>query len=521
MTIKTNFSKNYIFLLCIFAFSLSISKFLVSLTFILLIVNWIFEGKLKEKWKSIIKSTPLKIFLIIYLTHLVGLTYTNNFNYAFHDLNIKLPLLILPVIVYTSRPLSTNQTKYVLLSLLAGSFLASLISLLTIANFIDANIFSSKDISILISHIRFSLFILFAVFSSLYMISDSNYNFNKTEKIVILIIVIWLSLYLFILKSLTGIVLFFVLLLIFGIHFINQLNSNIRTKWLLRASLLMIIIFPVVYFIHCLNLFFNFEEIDYRKLPGYTVNGNPYIHTTISKRVENGYYLTLYVCEKELKREWNTISELNYESEDNRGNEIKYTLMRYLTSKGLKKDSAGIHQLSDQDIQNIENGYGNYIYTRKFSLYPYIYGIIWEFYDYYIGNQPDGHSITQRTTFLKAGLTIFKNNWLIGVGTGDVADAFQEQYNSNYSETDKRFQHRAHNQYLTFLISFGLIGFIVIFSSLIIPLILKKQNLKFLTTMFLLIVFLSFLNEDTLETHVGVNFFAIFYSLFIFGTNKK
>lgn len=458
---------------------------------------------------------------MIYLIHLAGLLYTTNFSYAFHDLNIKLPLLILPVIVYTSKALSIHQIKNVLLSLLAGAFLASVISLLTITKLIETTVFTSKDISIFISHIRFSLFILFSVFSSLYMISESKYKFHKTEKGIILGTVIWLSVYLFILKSLTGIVLFFIVLMIFGIYFINQLDRNIKTKWLLRASLFIIMVIPIVYFIHCLNLFFDFEEIDYKKLPKNTVNENPYIHTTISKRVENGHFLTLYICEKELKKEWNTISAIDYDSKDKRGNKIKYTLMRYLTSKGLKKDSAGVHQLSDQDIQNIEVGYGNYIYTRKFSVYPYVYGIIWEFYDYNIGNKPDGHSITQRTTFLKAGRTIFRNNWLIGVGTGDVPDAFQEQYDSNYAGTDSRFQHRAHNQYLTFLIAFGVIGFLVILFSMITPIILKKQNLSFLTIIFLLIVFLSFLNEDTLETHVGVNFFAIFYSLFIFGTNKK
>jgi len=35
-----------------------------------------------------------------------------------------------------------------------------------------------------------------------------------------------------------------------------------------------------------------------------------------------------------------------------------------------------------------------------------------------------------------------------------------------------------------------------------------------------IIGFMSFINEDTLETTTGVTFFMFFYSLFLFGRNK-
>jgi hypothetical protein len=37
---------------------------------------------------------------------------------------------------------------------------------------------------------------------------------------------------------------------------------------------------------------------------------------------------------------------------------------------------------------------------------------------------------------------------------------------------------------------------------------------------FFMLVVLSMLWEDTLETHTGVSFFAYFYSVFIFGTES-
>jgi len=39
--------------------------------------------------------------------------------------------------------------------------------------------------------------------------------------------------------------------------------------------------------------------------------------------------------------------------------------------------------------------------------------------------------------------------------------------------------------------------------------------------MIFIILFLSFISEDTLETQVGVTFAAFFYSLFLWGTDEK
>ena len=39
--------------------------------------------------------------------------------------------------------------------------------------------------------------------------------------------------------------------------------------------------------------------------------------------------------------------------------------------------------------------------------------------------------------------------------------------------------------------------------------------------LFLIIIFLSFLNEDTLETRTGATLFSFFYSLFLFSDSKE
>lgn len=154
--------------------------------------------------------------------------------------------------------------------------------------------------------------------------------------------------------------------------------------------------------------------------------------------------------------------------------ELRTTLIRYLTSKGLRKDSVGLSQLSDQDIKNIENGIANYIYTKRFSIYPKIYEFLWEIEAMKKGVNPGGHSILQRIEYLKTAFSIISKNILFGVGTGDVDDAFKLEYKLSRSKLEPQWQHRTHNQFITFIVTFGIIGFIIIISCFTYAIIYEK-----------------------------------------------
>jgi O-antigen ligase len=196
---------------------------------------------------------------------------------------------------------------------------------------------------------------------------------------------------------------------------------------------------------------------------------------------------------------------------------LRYTLIRYLTSSGLTKDSAGLAQLHEKDIRFIENGIANKLFTERKPIKSRIYEIIWQI-DYYLnGGNPSGHSVTQRVEYLKKGWHLFEDNAFTGTGTGDVKNEFANQFRKEKSLLESRFIYMPHNQFLTFLDSFGVIGFIIISCSILVPVILKKSLRSFLFNSFFVIILLSMLGEDTLETHPGVSFFAYFYSLFIFG----
>ena len=161
----------------------------------------------------------------------------------------------------------------------------------------------------------------------------------------------------------------------------------------------------------------------------------------------------------------------------------------------------------------------NYIYEKKYALYPRIYDIIWQIDVYKKGLNPAGNSITLRVELAKNGIDIIRNNFWFGVGTGDVKKAINDQFETNKSKLPQKYRLRAHNLYITFFLTFGLVGSILIWFCIFYPVFKLRGFRRFLFSIFFVIALLSFVNEDTLETHIGITFFSYFYSLFLFGIN--
>jgi O-antigen ligase len=71
------------------------------------------ENTVKEKCKRLIKNKLAILTLSIYLLHLIGLIYSQNFKYASLDLEIKLPLFIIPFVIFSERKLTSENLNYV------------------------------------------------------------------------------------------------------------------------------------------------------------------------------------------------------------------------------------------------------------------------------------------------------------------------------------------------------------------------------------------------------------------------
>jgi O-antigen ligase len=192
------------------------------------------------------------------------------------------------------------------------------------------------------------------------------------------------------------------------------------------------------------------------------------------------------------------------------------TLLRYLTSKGLRKDAEGVKSLTSEDIQNVENGIANVIYAEnKFSLYPRIYQTVWEYYTYSKTGNANQKSFSQRIEYARAALSIIKENPWFGVGTGNWKQEFKNTYQKNTPNLKEEFYASAHNQYLNYMVKFGVVGFIAIFALLLYPVLKTRQYKDILFLLFLVFMFFANWGDSNFESHMGSSFFVFFYCLFI------
>lgn len=512
-------SKIYFIGLACLAASLPLSVFTTSVFEIILAINWLLEGDLQGKWWKLRERKSLWFILSVNLVFLAGLAWTRDFVYAFHDLRIKLPIFVLALIMGLSTPITAKQFKCVLLFLIAGVFAGSLSSMAVFTGIIDHSYSDPREISLFIDHIRFSLLIDLANFFLLYLILDPRMARSVRERAVYTLLLCWLTLFLFILQAITGIVIFlgvgFILFWVYVPKVPSVIIKRILVVFMIIGTLTGLSILS-----RSINRFYKVEKIDPENIEHTTINGNPYTHDFSQDFIENGHHIWLYLCEPELRKEWNLVSEIDYDSVDSLGNEIKYVIIRYLTSKGLRKDSAGLAQLGREDIRLIEQGIANYLYAKKFSLYNQLYLILWQVDVFRKHGNPSGHSVTQRILYLQGALHIIRDNFWIGVGTGDVIDSYSAYYQKVNSPLSERWRLRAHNQLLTFMLTYGIIGFIWILVGFLYPVFLERKWNDYFMVVFLLVGFFSMLNEDTLETHTGVSFFAFFYSLFLFARQR-
>ena len=509
----------YIGLACLAA-SLPLSVFTTSVFEIVLSANWLLEGQFKGKIRKFRERKSLWMFLSVYMIFLAGLLFTKDFTYAFHDLRIKLPIFVLALIMGTSEPITRTQLKWVLLFLAGGVFAGSLSSLAVLIGIIHHAYNDLREISLFVDHIRFSILIDMAIFSLVYMVFDRNMVSLRWERIIYAALICWLVIFLFLLQAITGILIFLGVGFILFWVYLHKVPTVVM-RWTLAVFMITGILMGFSILARSIGRFYNVEKVDPANIEKTTENGNPYTHDFSRTFIENGHYTWLYLCDPELRREWNRVSEFDYDGRDMQGNRIRHTLIRYMTSKGLKKDSAGLAQLGRRDIKLIEQGKTNYLQGRKFSLYNRLYEVLWQIDVFRKKGNPSGHSVTQRILYLQAALGIIRSHFWVGVGTGDVVDAYAAYYEKIDSPLSERWRLRAHNQLITFLLTYGIFGFIWILIGILYPVFLERKWNDYFMIMFLLVGFFSMLNEDTLETHTGVSFFSFFYALFLFAVRTR
>lgn len=502
----------HIFLLSLMLFVTGIPfcRPLMSIGLVLLSANWLAEGNFRWKWQRMRRNRILLACLLPYAVHVAGLLYTSNLPYAVTDLTIKLPLLLLPLIFATTPPLDKKEWHALLQLYLFAVCASALIGFMHLLR--HPEITDKREVAMHISYIRFELNLCFGFFVALYLMRNEFLNRERTLPITLLLIaMIWLvgiSLHIGALTALTLGLLCILYLLIRAASEKKCGAIRIGVPLLIAATL----ITAVCGFIHSFRQYSHTTQQFNTKI--LTENGRTYTCPVEHPYIEHGQYVYAYVCEEELATAWNRRSALPYDglSTDSNHN-IRNTLIRYLNSKGLHKDSAGVAQLTPRDIQAIENGMASVSYTRS-GLEARYYETIRDL-DLYFHHNEVGGSIPRRFEMWRISWITFTRHPLFGTGTGDVKDALGLDLLKQDSPV-RGVLVRSHNQYLSFGIAFGIIGLALILFALFYPPFASGRFRNALYMVFLIIFLVSMLTDDPMERQDGVTLFAFFNSLFLF-----
>lgn len=123
-------------------------------------------------------------------------------------------------------------------------------------------------------------------------------------------------------------------------------------------------------------------------------------------------------------------------------------------------------------------------------------------YEYYA----NFHSLTGRVFSYRVAGHLVKQNPVVGVGIAELDSEVKRTYITQYSEIipDKRL--KPHNQFLSYTVAFGFSGLLLFCVFMYGCLTVEVFRKSVLVLLPLLLISISFLFENTLETQLGTNF---------------
>lgn len=500
--------------LVMMAVGLPLSMFLMSVSSIFLSANWLLWGNPLLRFKKLFQNKVAWIFLLIFAMHLLGSLYTTDMKFLADDIRIKVPLLVYPVVLGSTPPLSRKRFYLLIWLFIAALFASTAVTIAIWQGLTAVKVDDFRDYSPFISHIRLSLLICAAI-AWLFLAGISKET-KLLCKLGFAALILWFLFVLNLLQSATGMA----ILMVLAALYILSLALKIKQGWVKWTLIpIMVLSFPSVIAYKAWDFFSSRDQLVVEKLDKYAASGRPYHHRPDLKTRENGHYVFLYIVYDEMERAWYKRSTVDLQTKLKGDFALEGALIRYLTSKNLRKDSVGVWSLTQNDIKAIERG--EFTCNYEHSGFGRRLDDVFQEIDNFTLGEVNGNSSTQRIVYVRTAWHIIRENFWFGVGTGDLKLAFDRQYEREHSSLLPEFRLRAHNQYVSIWLGFGLIGFLVFLFALIAPPIISGAWKSKLFVACFTIGLISFLSEDTLESQAGVSVFIFFYGVLLWARNGR
>lgn len=488
------------------AVGLPYSKVILSISGLLLAVNWLLEGQFTAKWHRFQSARWAQLWVAVFVLHLIGLIWTTDFGYASNDIRTKLPLILLPVVMGSSLPLTRNEWKLLITLFILAVFTSSLYNWISFVHDGLEDDMELRNLSVFVSHIRFALMVVIALILTVSVLP----KLPRWQQVLGITLSLWFIYYTWFSQVLSGYVSFGLVLLAATIWWLVSQTSG--KKRLLAGSLISLLGISLIGYIG-----WNLrppvqQQIDESTLEWRTALGNVYTHEHKNGLTENGYYIYSYLCMDEIKKEWNKVSAIDFDGTNANGDPIYGTLIRYMTSKGLRKDSADFQQLTAQDIHYVEQGIASIVYLRG-GMRGRLARLAMDIQKFKEGGDPNGHTALERLEYWRAGIHLIQQNFWFGTGTGDIQQAFQQHYEQIDSKLSPQNRSRTHNQFMTIWITFGVFGLLLFVWSQLHSGWTFMRNNQLSALLIWIVLVASYFTEDTLETQTGVSLVLFFISI--------
>ena len=498
----------YLLALGFIAIGLPWSRKLLSTAMIVLSVAWVGEGFFVAKRPPRLKNFFQPKYLwasCMFLPYLFGLLWSTDLEWGFRLVAIVLPLLLYPFFFAVLPPLFEKERDALLKLFVLSTLIVSILSVVKASSLPTVDF---RNYSPIISHIRLSLMVCFSIAICVWHLVSK----KKAWRGLLVLPLFWFVYYLSLLASIAGVLILGTLLFL-ALWTIRSESKNIRIKAKLVA---MLIVVGSIGFIGLAFMdYFQAEPIAEQAFEERTKGGEQYQHLCDGQSSERGEWVWSYLAPIEFESAWNARSHIPLSGKDRSGQEIRHTAARYLTSMGLRKDAEGVGSLTDVDIQRIESGVAWYDLGERNALLERLDMVFFELDKYKRYGYAQGSSVALRLVFWETAISLIKEHVWVGVGTGDTQEAFNASYRSAEDPLPEAYWLRAHQQYLTWAVSWGVLGFGFILFAMFYPI---QRNWSFRHPLFLsffVIMLISFLSDDTLERQIGVSLFAFFYCLLL------
>jgi O-antigen ligase len=212
------------------AFLLPVFPKLLPAVIFLLMVNWVVSGiyvttipKLfREKWRILTLS-----FASLYILYVIGMLYSTDYVYGWFDLEVKLSLLVFPLIFATSDPGIFNhfRTKLFFGFFIGGCMTGSLVlfghSLIVNERWGVPDAFYYTNLSWYFHSSYLAMYYTFGVGITLYYLANDFFKKSIYKSITLSIVILYLEALIFLLSSKAGLIMLvtteilFIILLIF------------------------------------------------------------------------------------------------------------------------------------------------------------------------------------------------------------------------------------------------------------------------------------------------------------------